>query len=413
MDFYVGLALALGLVCIVLAVTQIVLSVHEAMRQKDVLNRFGGSYKPVDRVVWDEVDLQEVSAEDGKVEERIMIAGQSNPEENGIYMIDQSGLRRADDMVKPDEAHDGGLVYDRRSEELLAVSRKNADVGPSFHALGEYLYGKAPDDESVLYMDRSHPRRSKWRPASEVVAPGMFKSQRGQIPNRIHFMYGLWDDAPMPNFFKQNIKDWQESNPTYEIKVWGRADLERLVREYYPDLWTMYNSFDRRVQRADLGRYLILLHEGGWYADLDFVPKERPLHEMYNAYRNDASMILATELVMSREDAERIGSQEPIRKGQPEHHGPRVGNYFMGCCAKHPLMTSVVQRLEARCAENPVITRDYDILYTTGPDCMTTTYYAVRHQYPDVILLDKAESDRVGAHVCTSTWRDGKDEQNT
>jgi hypothetical protein len=62
---------------------------------------------------------------------------------------------------------------------------------------------------------------------------------------------------------------WRDQNPGWEHRIWLDDDLEAFVGWNYPDLIELYHSYPKMVQRADLGRYLLLHHFGGIYADMD------------------------------------------------------------------------------------------------------------------------------------------------
>ncbi|PJE30992.1 Glycosyltransferase sugar-binding region containing DXD motif-containing protein [Pseudooceanicola antarcticus] len=64
-------------------------------------------------------------------------------------------------------------------------------------------------------------------------------------------------------------ESWQALNPDWQYRLWLDADLEAFVAEQYPDLIGLYRDYPTAVQRADLGRYLLLHHFGGIYADMD------------------------------------------------------------------------------------------------------------------------------------------------
>lgn len=89
-------------------------------------------------------------------------------------------------------------------------------------------------------------------------------SPRGTtIPRRIH---QLWIDEHLPDYASES---WRRLNPGWAWQLWTDADLLALVQSHYPALEALYRSYPKGVQRADLGRYLVLDHCGGLYADLD------------------------------------------------------------------------------------------------------------------------------------------------
>lgn len=86
---------------------------------------------------------------------------------------------------------------------------------------------------------------------------------RPVIPRLIH---QTWKTADLP---EGTSDSWQTLNPDWAWRLWTDADLLKLVQEHYPDLEELYLSYPHGVQRADLGRYLVLDRYGGVYADID------------------------------------------------------------------------------------------------------------------------------------------------
>jgi len=75
----------------------------------------------------------------------------------------------------------------------------------------------------------------------------------------------------------KNIKDFEKEsqnllikfNPDYKYKLWTDKDLEELARNHHSSLYENWESLIG-IHRADLGRYLVLYIEGGFYCDTDF-----------------------------------------------------------------------------------------------------------------------------------------------
>ncbi len=83
------------------------------------------------------------------------------------------------------------------------------------------------------------------------------------IPRLVH---QTWRSAELPSYASDS---WQKLGEGWTWRLWTDADLLELVRTHYPQLEALYVSYPHNVQRADLGRYLVLDHCGGVYADLD------------------------------------------------------------------------------------------------------------------------------------------------
>lgn len=61
----------------------------------------------------------------------------------------------------------------------------------------------------------------------------------------------------------------KKHNPTYKYKLWTDDDLEILVKENHPELYRVWDNL-KGIHKADLGRYLVIFIEGGFYCDTDF-----------------------------------------------------------------------------------------------------------------------------------------------
>lgn len=86
------------------------------------------------------------------------------------------------------------------------------------------------------------------------------------IPKIIH---QTWRDRDIPVAMRAFVASWPKLHPGWEIRFWTDDDLARLVETEYPHLADLYFGYPRPIQRADLGRYLVLKSHGGVYADLD------------------------------------------------------------------------------------------------------------------------------------------------
>ena len=101
------------------------------------------------------------------------------------------------------------------------------------------------------------------------------------------------------------------------------------------------------------------------------------------------------------EQARQTAAEQPIRNGQPEDR-LRISNYFMACRPGHPIMDDIL-RLAVLRSGLPV-QGDYDILYTTGPDLVSTVVN--RHAYTDVVIVRETEEKLGFQHLVSGGWRD-------
>jgi hypothetical protein len=119
----------------------------------------------------------------------------------------------------------------------------------------------------------------------------------------------------------------------------------------------------------------------------------------------DAGAIFFLESELTEEEAQSNGWIHRIRKGVPEDK-LRISNYLMAARPAHPIMTDILKLAEPRAcfgmfSSVGVLVRlaqerallqvetDYDILYTTGPDLVSTVVN--RNQYKDVVIIRERE----------------------
>tara|TARA_B110000211_G_C14082977_1_gene555428 strand:+ start:1345 stop:2925 length:1581 start_codon:yes stop_codon:yes gene_type:complete len=160
------------------------------------------------------------------------------------------------------------------------------------------------------------------------------------IPKIIH---QTWRDHAIPEPTEWP-ESWRLKNPDWEYKLWTDDDLNVLLRDHYPELKTLFFSYPKPVQRADLGRYLILHHCGGVYADLD------------------TECLTSLDPITS--DTRVILSEEPI---EHHHHALTLGmtklvfNGVMASPKGHPFWLHLMKVL-LRCQHGKV-----HVLESTGP----------------------------------------------
>lgn len=122
----------------------------------------------------------------------------------------------------------------------------------------------------------------------------------------------------------------------------------KLVQDHYPELEELYQSYPNPVQRADFGRYLVLDHCGGIYADIDTecVSTVEPLAQ-------DTRVVLALEPLEHFHHALTLGMDKLIFNG------------VMASPKGHPFWKHMIARLvQSRHARRHV-------LESTGPLVLT------------------------------------------
>jgi mannosyltransferase OCH1-like enzyme len=92
------------------------------------------------------------------------------------------------------------------------------------------------------------------------------------IPRVIHQTWKSSNLSEYPGYNSHELWKYRYEHRGYQIRLWTDEDIEELIVTRYPDLHQYYHQFPYGIQRADVARYLILYHEGGFYCDLDVFP---------------------------------------------------------------------------------------------------------------------------------------------
>lgn len=177
----------------------------------------------------------------------------------------------------------------------------------------------------------------------------------------IHIIWYQGIDA-IPIKYQGVIRDIQDMNPDWTLRVWSAPDLEQLASKH--NVLSKYNSYTKMHQKIDLGRYLLLYEYGGLSMDIDVKPV-RPLSVLEAIWSQE-------KLVVSRLNLDWI---ERLLFG---NMCGLVNNAIVYARDPlHPVMRQVIDAVQ---------TGD-DIWSTTGP-CMFSRVVTAKAQNSSVMILD-------------------------
>jgi len=160
------------------------------------------------------------------------------------------------------------------------------------------------------------------------------------IPKIIHQTWKT-TNVPFDIFEKKWIKSWKKFHPDWQYKLWTDKDIRNLVKKHYKWFLKTYDNYDAPIKRVDAGKYIILDHEGGLYADLD-----------YECLKNFEPLLLDNICFLSCE-------YESLA-------GPVCSNALMASVSKHPFWEEVFKQLPKN--------KDGHILNAAGPFFLTTVF---------------------------------------
>ena len=154
----------------------------------------------------------------------------------------------------------------------------------------------------------------------------------------------------VPEYLKGFADSWSKWNPSIQRMYWTDYELRNFISDQAPEFLTIFDSFTHGVCRADLGRYLLLQHIGGIYADLDC-----------QCLRPIAQLIEGKELVISAEPKDHLRQKNVQDRDLMQIICPS----FIASVPNHALWHDVLSKIVNL---NPhLITDTDDVLDYTGP----------------------------------------------
>jgi len=205
------------------------------------------------------------------------------------------------------------------------------------------------------------------------------------IPKVIHRL--LLYDNDFPKDLKSFLFELKSCNDNFLHILWTEKDLLTIMNT---EESSIYNSYKRKIQKSDYGRYIVLKYYGGIYFDFD-IKMLKKLSNFYEKYKeNDLFFEEFTHLFLST-------------KRNESPYLLRIANYVM----MNKKFSQHIQGILDICKERYLlpIYNEEDILYTTGPD-VTTTY--VNENLHKVLYIEKNEYSRYFIHTHHGHWHFNK-----
>ena len=184
-------------------------------------------------------------------------------------------------------------------------------------------------------------------------------------------------------------------------KIVRPMGIRKLVGRYSEELELIWKDIPHWIIKCDAGRLLYLYFNGGLYMDLDcFLKKPLPPSLRGEEGTNQVALFIENRVAL-----EHLGPRE-LRN--PAHQ-LRIANYIIGVGkVKHPFIKKIldegIRRLKIILKERQSVGGRVpisDILWTFGPDLITTMYHKHGHTSRNVNLLGR----NWVKHTCTNSWK--------
>lgn len=167
-----------------------------------------------------------------------------------------------------------------------------------------------------------------------------------------------------PKAAQRYILTYLHANPTWSYVYYSNEDCLAFVTEHFSEYLDAYQGLPSAVERADFFRYMVILHYGGAYADIDTEPRV-PLDDMIGP---DDSMVVGIEAEFPNWDITmNRGYARPLQ----------INQWFFMAAPGHPALRELCDRIHATWKRDQLRTepvtphRMLQVFERTGPGVWT------------------------------------------
>lgn len=160
---------------------------------------------------------------------------------------------------------------------------------------------------------------------------------------------------------------WRVVNPEHRYERITDANIDTYVADRLSaPIFDVFSNLTDPILRADFLRYLVMLVEGGVWADIDVLP-HRPISQWIpDEYQNSTNLVVGIE---------NDKHKRPIWQGSP--YSVQIAQYTILAKPNHPAIINLVHRVmenlgrlfESKAPGDPI--RFEDVMSTTGPFAYT------------------------------------------
>jgi len=281
-------------------------------------------------------------------------------------------------------ATEGELAIKQRAAEWAKLQLEDAtDEAP---ARGEDVL------EGLEWIDPEDPSHSLNVTSSAQLATLMRREKPIRVP------YTVWSFGEMPAAARASFCEAAINWETHGAFVWHMPAVEPLL-DLHPGWKSVWAKMPRTVMKSDVARYLVAYEKGGTYADYDVRGRSPP------PVKEGTSLVLQVEQTL-----ERWQVSPRSATGREKHYLQRIAQYYFSVEPKHPFFEKVLaeslKRVSGLLEEGHTDWSDKWVLWSTGPDIITTVYHDEFENDPSVVLVPQ---DTIGKHLSAGAWKRGKD----
>lgn len=215
------------------------------------------------------------------------------------------------------------------------------------------------------------------------------------------------------NKYKAFVEAVKQKNPDYKYMFFDDKDIEKFLKENYPQYLTTYQRLPLMVQKVDFFRYVAVYHFGGIYLDTDV----KVLKPFDDELLNHNTVFPVDEYL-----------SKPVRTWK--RYKPfckrncyfLLGQYAFAANPKNPFIKTLVENIHIRIEQ---IIKEHDemikiktkssknpemelyVYKTTGPDYVTQCFIDYYNKQ-EIFILDNGSRQMMGnygKHMYMGSWK--------
>jgi len=212
-----------------------------------------------------------------------------------------------------------------------------------------------------------------------------------------------WKTNDVPIKYKNMVDSIKTMNPDFEYKFFSDHDIEKFLKDNYPDYYITYSRLPIKIQKIDFFRYVAIYHYGGFYFDLDM----NSLEPLDDSVLNNKCVFPVDEII-NRD----MCKQQRYSDFCNNNMFFLLGQYAFGAKAKDPFIKLLVDSIHTNINEivqkyNSTLNKEIYVYSTTGPDFVSKLYIDYAHQYEVKILHNNTRQyfGKYAQHNYFGTWK--------
>ena len=213
-----------------------------------------------------------------------------------------------------------------------------------------------------------------------------------------------WKNNDIPSKYINSIHSIKRNNPNYKFMFFTDKDIDKFIKEEYPQYYSTYKRLPVIIQKIDFFRYIAVYHYGGFYFDLDMTG----LYPLDNILKYEC--VFPVDTILTPEKCTLTRFKKYCDKG----YNYIFGQYAFGAKPKHPFIKALIDGINNNIDKyikdfktNHTLNYNIKVYTSTGPDYVMNVYLDYKDKN-EVHVLEYPEAQYFGKyakHDHFGTWK--------